>query len=103
MRIVPAALAAVLCAFTAAAQAPVPPKRIPPPGYTLTDAERAALAAGAAALGEEINALARDFSGDARRTGLLPDVEISHKAVDWLSLLTLNNVAIYPQQTMVYL
>ena len=83
MRLVPAALAALLCAFTAAAQAPQPPKRIPPPGYTLTDAERTALTAGAAALRDEINAIARDFSGDARRTGLLPDVEIFHKAVDW--------------------
>ena len=83
MRLVPAALAALLCAFTAAAQAPLPPKRIPPPGYTLTDAERTALTAGAAALRDEINAIVRDFSGDARRTGLLPDVEIFHKAVDW--------------------
>ena len=35
MRIVPAAFAALLCSTFAVAQAPLPPKRIPPAGITL--------------------------------------------------------------------
>jgi dienelactone hydrolase len=60
-----------------------PPKRIPGPGLTLTDVERSELTAGAAALRSEIDALAKDSAGDSRVMGLLPDVEIFHKAVDW--------------------
>ena len=77
MRPVVAALAAlVISSVTAVAQAPVAPKRIPPPGFTLADAERTALTAGAAVLRTEIDALTREVAGDARRTALLPDVEI---------------------------
>jgi dienelactone hydrolase len=74
--------------LSALAQAPVtapppPPKKIPAQGITLTDADRAELIAGAAALRIEIDTLARSLSGDARFLALLPDVEIFHKAVAW--------------------
>lgn len=62
---------------------PAPPKRIPIPGITLTDSERHELAAGAATLRAEIDALAPALAGDAKLVALLPDVEIFHKAVDW--------------------
>ncbi|MDQ3815623.1 MAG: hypothetical protein M3347_17045, partial [Armatimonadota bacterium] len=69
---------------TALAQPPATgPKRIPPPGITLSDADRAELTAGAAALRQEIDALAPALAGDARLLARLPDVEIFHKAVDW--------------------
>ena len=62
---------------------PAPPKRIPPPGLTLTSAEHAELSAGTAALGREIAALGRELAGDPKLLALLPDVEVLHKAVDW--------------------
>lgn len=78
------AVAASALAQTSAPSQP-PPKRIPLPGITLTDTERAELAAGAATLRAEIDALARELAGaaDAKLAALLPDVEIFHKAVDW--------------------
>ncbi len=79
-------LLALLFAATALAQAPTPPappKRIPIPGITLTDTERNELAAGAATLRAEIDALATSLAGDPKLAALLPDVEIFHKAVDW--------------------
>ena len=54
------------------------PTRVPPPGIAITEKERAALRAGADALAKEILALR-----SAKRSDLLPDVEIFHKAVDW--------------------
>lgn len=86
MRLPSVFLASLLVTAVAAAQAPSlppPPKRIPIPGLTLTDTERAELTAGAAALRRELDALAGELSGDARLSTLLPDVEIFHKAVDW--------------------
>ncbi len=79
------ALSASVFALAQAPTPPAPPKRIPIPGITLTDAERCELTAGAAALRAEIEALARDLAGpaDAKLAALLPDVEIFHKAVDW--------------------
>jgi dienelactone hydrolase len=69
----------------ASTQPAPPPKKIPAPGLTLTDADRAELTAGATAFRVEIDALARDLasSGEARLLALLPDVEIFHKAVAW--------------------
>ena len=60
-----------------------PPKRIPIPGITLTDAERTELTNGASALRRDIDQLARDLSAEPKLIALLPDVEIFHKAVDW--------------------
>jgi dienelactone hydrolase len=70
-------------AFAQAPSTPPPPKRIPIPGITLTDTERAELTAGAAALRHELDTLAAEVAGDTRRRALLPDIEIFHKAVDW--------------------
>lgn len=65
--------------------APPPPKKIPALGVSLTDADRAELTAGTAALRTEITTLARDLASpaDARLLALLPDVEIFEKAVAW--------------------
>jgi predicted esterase len=82
MRLLPALLL-LLLPGSSFAQPSGAPKKIPPPGYTLTNADRAELTAGAAALGRELDALAREFAADTRRAALLPDVEIFHKAVDW--------------------
>lgn len=82
----PALLLAPLLIASAPAQpsgAPPPPKRIPVPGITLTDTERHELAAGAAALRRDLDALAVELAGEPRWRALLPDVEIFHKAVDW--------------------
>ncbi len=65
------------------AVAPAPPKRVPIPGITLTDTERAELTSGAAVLRSEIDVLARELAADADFFALLPDVEVFHKAVDW--------------------
>ena len=64
---------------------PAPPKHIPPPGLTLTDADRNELTAAAAVLRAEIDALTHALAGanDTKFAALLPDVEIFHKAVDW--------------------
>ncbi len=84
MRIPALLLAALALASSALAQtSPPPPKRIPIPGITLTDAERDALTAGAASLRRDIDALARELANEPRLLALLPDVEIFHKAVDW--------------------
>src|SRR5688572_22384334 len=87
MRSTAFAVASVLFASSGLAQRPSappsPPTRIPVPGITLTDSERAELAAGAAALRREIDALGRELASEPQLAGLLPDVEIVHKAVDW--------------------
>src|SRR5258706_7932054 len=54
------------------AAAESPPKRVPPPGVQIPDADRKELEAGVAALAAEIKKL----SGQS----LLPDVQIFHKA-----------------------
>ena len=81
------ALSATAFAQTPPSPAPVQPvpKKIPTPGLSLTDADRAELTAGTAALRAEIDTLARDLSSPAaaRLLALLPDVEIFHKAVAW--------------------
>ena len=73
----------ILLALTAGAFAQNAPKRIPPAGISVRQAERAGLTTGAADLLADITALKRKFATDARLLALLPDVEIFHKAVAW--------------------
>ena len=54
------------------------PTRVPPPGLAITEKDRTELRAGTDALAKEIAALR-----SSKRSDLLPDVEIFHKAVDW--------------------
>ena len=63
--------------------APSGPKYIPPPGITLSDADRAELTGGAATLRQEIEALTRALAAEPNLLARLPDVDIFHKAVDW--------------------
>jgi pimeloyl-ACP methyl ester carboxylesterase len=66
------------------AQTPPPPaKRLPPAGIAIAPDARAELTAGAAALRQEIDAVAGALTGNPRLLALLPDVEVLHKAVDW--------------------
>jgi len=60
-----------------------PPRRIPPPGLTLTTVEHAELTAGTTALGRDLEALGRELAKEPALLALLPDVEVLHKAVDW--------------------
>lgn len=84
MRLAVAILTLLLAASTFAQTHPPPAKRLPPAGIAISAADRAELAAGAAALGKEIDALRRAIpTNDDRALALLPDVEIFHKAVDW--------------------
>src|SRR5688572_13251088 len=86
MRPIVAGIASLILASLAFAQpsaSPPPPKRIPIPGITLTDNERAELTTGAAKLRQDLDALAKELAGNAPLLALLPDVEIFHKAVDW--------------------
>ena len=78
-------LALALAPALLSAQAPsqIPPRKIPPPGLTLTDADRHGLTAGTAALRRDLDLLASELAGEPRLLALLPDVEIFHKAVDW--------------------
>ncbi len=68
---------------TSAPAAPPPPKRIPIPGITLTDTERARLTTGTAELRGELDHLARELAAEPKWLALMPDAEIFHKAVDW--------------------
>lgn len=77
-------LIALLFPILASAQnPPAPPKKIPIAGITLTDRERSELTAGAVVLRAEIDALTKEVANDPKRTALLPDVEVFHKAVAW--------------------
>lgn len=73
--------ALLLAGLTASAQPA--PRHIPPEGISLTSRERAELAAGVAALGDQIAALSRELARDPGSRALLPDVEVFHKAVEW--------------------
>lgn len=82
MRPTPALFIALAAA--ALAQSPAPPaKQLPPPGITLTDADRRELEAGVAQLRTDIDGLAKSLAANPGRLALLPDVEVLHKAVDW--------------------
>jgi pimeloyl-ACP methyl ester carboxylesterase len=76
---------ALVCLLVALpAQTPPPPaKRLPPAGVEIAASARDELTTGAAVLRKELDALAAAVAQDARRSSLLPDVEIFHKAVDW--------------------
>ncbi len=69
-------------AATAVTPTPVP-KRIPAAGLTLTDSDRIALARAAEELAREIAGLHHVLASKPTHLGLLPDVEVLHKAVDW--------------------
>ena len=56
---------------------------VPPPGLAVPENVRIALTTRTTALGDEIEALRREFARQPARLALLPDVEIFHKAVDW--------------------
>jgi hypothetical protein len=58
-------------------------RRIPPPGITIAETDRAELSEGVARLGKEIEALRGDLKSKRALLELLPDVQIFHKAVDW--------------------
>ena len=75
-------LTAALLAPSASAQPP-PASRLPPAGIAVPEADRTELAAGAAALRTEIDALAGQLASNPRLSALLPDIEVFHKAVDW--------------------
>ncbi len=65
---------------------PIPPgpaKQMPPAGIAISDTDRAALTAGAAALQKQIDGLTGELTSKPHLLALLPDVEIFHKAVDW--------------------
>ena len=77
-----------LTAFYAAApvfaQKPTAVRSIPPPGITISDADRTELAAEAEALGREITALRAELpKAHPPLVRYLPDVVIFHKAVSW--------------------
>lgn len=81
----------VVTAGTLAATGPIaaqvasvaPASRLPPAGIPIAAADRAELAAGAAALRSRIDRLVPELKGTPTLARLLPDVEIYHKAVDW--------------------
>lgn len=80
--------AILLCAATIWADGPsdnLPDKvrRVPPPGVRISEADRAELQSGVAALGRTIESLRSDLKGKPALADLLPDVEIYHKAVSW--------------------
>jgi len=69
----------VLLVSAALAQTASPSRQTPPPGIAIPQTDRAELIARTAALGQEIDGLRKQ----TRVRGLLADVEIFHKAVDW--------------------
>lgn len=56
---------------------------VPPPGIRIGEADRAELTAAVAQLGNEIDTLRSELKGKPALLGLLPDVQIFHKAVHW--------------------
>src|SRR5437667_148089 len=60
-----------------------PTRQIPPPGIPIADGARRELEVGAAALGQEIQALRAVLKEKPAMLELLPDVQIFHKAVNW--------------------
>src|SRR3989441_8438306 len=72
-----------LCADGPADNLPDKVRRVPPPGIKIPAADRTELEAGAAALGQSIQALRSELKSKPDLLELLPDVEIYHKAVHW--------------------
>jgi pimeloyl-ACP methyl ester carboxylesterase len=58
-------------------------RRIPPPGIAISETDRTELTEGAAKLAKEIELLRSELKSKPALLGLLPDVEVYHKAVDW--------------------
>jgi hypothetical protein len=58
-------------------------RRVPPPGITLSDADRSELLAGVQELGARIEGLRTELKGRPSLLELLPDVQVYHKAVQW--------------------
>ena len=58
-------------------------RAVPPPGISISDADRAELEKGVADLGEEIQSLRTSLKSKPALGELLPDVEVFHKAVHW--------------------
>src|SRR5690348_15799947 len=58
-------------------------RRIPPPGIKISETDRAELEKGVAELGNEIESLRGELKAKPALAGLLPDVQVYHKAVDW--------------------
>ncbi len=94
----------LLLTATALAQTPQPQllKRVPPPGISITAADRVDLTSRVEALGKEVAALEKALAGKPEMLALLPDVLIFHKAVDWAlrydEFFAPNQVAIAKQQ-----
>src|SRR2546425_13118796 len=72
-----------LCADGPADNLPDKVRRVPPPGIKIPAADRTELEAGAAALGQSIQALRSELKSKPDLLELLPDVQIYHKAVHW--------------------
>src|SRR6266705_1837603 len=58
-------------------------RRAPPPGISVPAEIRAELERGVGELGQQIGELREVVKDNAKLQGLLPDVEIFHKAVQW--------------------
>lgn len=58
-------------------------RRVPPPGIAISETDRTELTERAAKLANEIESLRGELKSKPALLGLLPDVEIYHKAVDW--------------------
>ncbi|HQR41488.1 MAG TPA: prolyl oligopeptidase family serine peptidase, partial [Gemmatales bacterium] len=58
-------------------------KTLPPPGITISQADRSELTTAVATFGKEIDAARQQLANESRLLELFPDVLIYHKAVDW--------------------
>ncbi len=58
-------------------------RRVPPPGFKISEADRAELTDGATKLATDIEALRGELKTKPALLELLPDIEVYHKAVDW--------------------
>ncbi len=81
-------LALLFVAVTALADGPTDNladkvRRIPPPGFKISEADRAELTDGATKLAKDIEALRGELKSKPALLELLPDIEVYHKAVDW--------------------
>ncbi len=61
-------------------------RMVPKPGIAIPEADRAELEQEVAALGSDIDALKSELKSKPALAGLIPDVEIFHKAVHWALL-----------------
>lgn len=58
-------------------------RRVPPPGLTISEADRSELTEGAARLAKDLETLRGELKSRPALLDLLPDAEVYHKAVDW--------------------